>query len=504
MAESHATKLNFLCATADTPQLTAEAVHLHFSAWGTITDAFIASDAGQDANRHGYVEYEAATSCDSALGAAHHSIAGVDLKVERAEALPAGEEQGVRIYVVCSKFVDSTGLRVAFEVFGEVMELKLLRDVHGKSRGCAFVTFADRACAEAAVRQCNGQQLAGRVMKVMMAERRRASSGGSEASISGGDAAGGGVAGDGAVWTPGATVPPCAVIAPAKATASPACANEPPKRPCLAAADATVGPFSAAASPPRHVMTPATMPQPSAMTPNPTPSPTGTPPGANAPQPPVNQPLLPPPPRSPPKPAQKPLPPPQATQAEALLEPQVAAAVATSGSPCTAGRRPTAATLSPCALGAAGVAGIAGMGTDSPDQPVSQRAAAVGTDGGGTDVLVRGGCTATEVVSATGSCPVESASLGGGCSSGNLSAVTLAFAHEFAVGASTCAPGPAACMRPDRPRACGWEGACVCTCRCVGGECESADECGCGAVGLPGIASSLRALRLPPAPLPLR
>ena len=45
--------------------------------------------------------------------------------------------------------------------------------IEGNSRGCAFITFRHRAEAELAVARCNGMQLAGRAMKVMMAERRR-------------------------------------------------------------------------------------------------------------------------------------------------------------------------------------------------------------------------------------------------------------------------------------------------------------------------------------------
>jgi len=78
-----------------------------------------------------------------------------------------------RIYVVCSKYVSEGALRSTFALHGEVNEVKLLRDGRGNSRGCAFVTFRDRAGAECAVQACNGTELRGRALKVMMADRHR-------------------------------------------------------------------------------------------------------------------------------------------------------------------------------------------------------------------------------------------------------------------------------------------------------------------------------------------
>jgi len=71
-----------------------------------------------------------------------------------------------RIYVVCSKYVSEGALRSTFALHGEVNEVKLLRDGRGNSRGCAFVTFRDRAGAECAVQACNGTELRGRALKV--------------------------------------------------------------------------------------------------------------------------------------------------------------------------------------------------------------------------------------------------------------------------------------------------------------------------------------------------
>ena len=161
------------------PPLSSDAVRRHFSAFGAIADVFV----DQDGNR-GHVLFEAQSECEAAMGDRHQTtrtpshVLGDGTVVmlhrrRRAEEEEPDNQPGHRIYVVCSKFVTEQSLCSRFEVFGAVAELKLLRDAQGNSRGCAFVPFRSRACAEAAVKQGNGQQLAGRPIKVMMAERRR-------------------------------------------------------------------------------------------------------------------------------------------------------------------------------------------------------------------------------------------------------------------------------------------------------------------------------------------
>jgi RNA recognition motif-containing protein len=48
----------------------------------------------------------------------------------------------------------------------------------GRPRGFAFVEFADQAAAEAAIEKFDGQELAGRTLRVNMAEERRPRPGG--------------------------------------------------------------------------------------------------------------------------------------------------------------------------------------------------------------------------------------------------------------------------------------------------------------------------------------
>ena len=78
-----------------------------------------------------------------------------------------------RVYAVCSKFTDQTSLRVAFEEHGEVVELKLLRDAEGNSRGFAFVEMGDRRSAAAAIDGLDGKVIDNRAVKVLFATQKR-------------------------------------------------------------------------------------------------------------------------------------------------------------------------------------------------------------------------------------------------------------------------------------------------------------------------------------------
>lgn len=46
-----------------------------------------------------------------------------------------------------------------FSPIGEIVELYVLRNSNGKSRGCAFVTYADKYQAAEAISQLNGKQV---------------------------------------------------------------------------------------------------------------------------------------------------------------------------------------------------------------------------------------------------------------------------------------------------------------------------------------------------------
>jgi len=66
-----------------------------------------------------------------------------------------------------------------FGTAGTVTEAKLIRDRDtNKSRGFAFVTFADQASAEKAIQTLDGTDMMGRTVKVSMAEQRQREGGG--------------------------------------------------------------------------------------------------------------------------------------------------------------------------------------------------------------------------------------------------------------------------------------------------------------------------------------
>lgn len=66
-----------------------------------------------------------------------------------------------------------------FATAGTVTEAKLIRDRDtNKSRGFAFVTFADDASAQKAIADLDGQDMMGRTVKVSLAEQRQRESGG--------------------------------------------------------------------------------------------------------------------------------------------------------------------------------------------------------------------------------------------------------------------------------------------------------------------------------------
>lgn len=64
-------------------------------------------------------------------------------------------------------------LSKAFEVFGEVLEAKVIKDRDtGRSRGFGFVTFAQEDDANRAMQNLNGTMLDDRTIRVNMAQER--------------------------------------------------------------------------------------------------------------------------------------------------------------------------------------------------------------------------------------------------------------------------------------------------------------------------------------------
>lgn len=74
---------------------------------------------------------------------------------------------------------DDTGLRTAFEQFGEIEDCKVVTDRDtGRSRGFGFITFKDDSAADRAVEEMNGADLDGRTLTVNEARERRSGGGG--------------------------------------------------------------------------------------------------------------------------------------------------------------------------------------------------------------------------------------------------------------------------------------------------------------------------------------
>ena len=62
---------------------------------------------------------------------------------------------------------DSSGLRAAFERFGEIEEAQVINDREtGRSRGFGFVTFTEEGVTDKAIAEMNGTELDGRPIVV--------------------------------------------------------------------------------------------------------------------------------------------------------------------------------------------------------------------------------------------------------------------------------------------------------------------------------------------------
>jgi RNA recognition motif-containing protein len=88
----------------------------------------------------------------------------------------------MNIYVGNLSFdVSEENLRQAFEPFGQVSSITIIKDKYsGQSRGFGFVEMPDQTAAEAAIGNLNGKEVLGRQMSVNAARPRtdRGKSGG--------------------------------------------------------------------------------------------------------------------------------------------------------------------------------------------------------------------------------------------------------------------------------------------------------------------------------------
>ncbi|MGD2126554.1 MAG: RNA-binding protein [Desulfobacteraceae bacterium] len=75
--------------------------------------------------------------------------------------------------------VTEEDLKEAFEVFGEVETVKVLKDYDtGRSKGFGFVEMSNNADAQSAINGLNDKELKGRTLKVNTARRRTENRGG--------------------------------------------------------------------------------------------------------------------------------------------------------------------------------------------------------------------------------------------------------------------------------------------------------------------------------------
>jgi RNA recognition motif-containing protein len=93
--------------------------------------------------------------------------------------------------------VDEAQLRDIFSVYGEISELALITDREtGRSKGFAFITFATQQAAEKSLEQ-DGKEVAGRKLRVNMAQERDSKGGGGGGRGRSGGGGGGGRSGGG-------------------------------------------------------------------------------------------------------------------------------------------------------------------------------------------------------------------------------------------------------------------------------------------------------------------
>jgi cold-inducible RNA-binding protein len=92
---------------------------------------------------------------------------------------------------------DSSGLKTAFERFGEIEEATVISDREtGRSRGFGFVTFTEEGPVQQAISEMDGSDLDGRPIVVNEAKEQAPRGGGGNRGGGGGGNRGGGNRGD--------------------------------------------------------------------------------------------------------------------------------------------------------------------------------------------------------------------------------------------------------------------------------------------------------------------
>lgn len=88
---------------------------------------------------------------------------------------PSVNSQKKKIYIGNISYeIDTPELQEAFSRYGEIIDAVVIKDREtSKSRGFGFVTFNDSDSALSAVEEMHGSELAGRELRVKLAEAKR-------------------------------------------------------------------------------------------------------------------------------------------------------------------------------------------------------------------------------------------------------------------------------------------------------------------------------------------
>uniref|UniRef100_UPI00398F5111 RNA-binding protein 39-like n=1 Tax=Pristiophorus japonicus TaxID=55135 RepID=UPI00398F5111 len=151
-----------------------------FSSVGKVRDVKIISDRSSHRSKGiAYVEFYDIASVALAIALSGQRLLGVPIIVQASQAEKnrptatasnqlKGLDGPMRLYVgsLHSNITDDM-LRGIFQPFGKIDSLHLIKDPDtGISRGYGFVTFAETECAQRALEQLHGFEVAGRVLKV--------------------------------------------------------------------------------------------------------------------------------------------------------------------------------------------------------------------------------------------------------------------------------------------------------------------------------------------------
>lgn len=159
----------------------------HFSKFGTITSAKLATDEEGKSKGFGFINYsnhEEAIACVNSVnnidfnGKALYA-ARAQSKAERAEQLKKKREEqankyhGVNLYIKnIEDSVDEEKLRKVFSEFGGITSLKIMTNEKGQSKGFGFVCYSKPDEATKALTKMNNFMFEGKPLYVALAQRK--------------------------------------------------------------------------------------------------------------------------------------------------------------------------------------------------------------------------------------------------------------------------------------------------------------------------------------------